>query len=97
MPGNSVVINHSKKHEWYVGDSKMDLLIMLLNEIGFREGSRKAKAAEEVDSKACCGLCVDRKKGWSEFPCILCGGRRTFYSYFLLDEEEYTKDGKRIR
>jgi len=36
MPGNIVQINRSKELEWYVGDSKMDDLIIYLDEIGFR-------------------------------------------------------------
>lgn len=42
MPGNTIVINNSKQHEWYVGDSKMDLLIAFLNEIGFRKKKENA-------------------------------------------------------
>ena len=33
MPGNTVVVNNAL--EWYVGDSKMDEVIGLLNKVGF--------------------------------------------------------------
>lgn len=34
MPGNTVKINNSKNHEWYVGDSKMDELMQWLHDNG---------------------------------------------------------------
>jgi len=37
MPGNIIKINNSDELLWYVGDSKMELLIAFLNEIGFKE------------------------------------------------------------
>ena len=36
MPGNTVVINGAKVLQWYVGDSKMNLLIGFLNAIGHK-------------------------------------------------------------
>ena len=36
MPGNTVLINNSKDHEWYVGDSKMDTLIEWLHTHGMK-------------------------------------------------------------
>jgi len=36
MPGNIVRINNSDEFEWYVGDSKMEKLIELLNTIGHK-------------------------------------------------------------
>lgn len=36
MPGNTIMINNAKELEWYVGDSKMDLLIDFLDVIGHR-------------------------------------------------------------
>ena len=37
MPGNTVRINNSDDHEWYVGDSKMDELVAWLDEHGVRQ------------------------------------------------------------
>jgi len=37
MPGNIIKINNSEDLQWYIGDSKMDKLIKLLNKIGFKE------------------------------------------------------------
>lgn len=34
MPGNTVKINNADSMEWYIGDSKMDSLILWLNENG---------------------------------------------------------------
>ena len=36
MPGNIVRINNDDELEWYVGDSKMEKLIILLDELGWR-------------------------------------------------------------
>lgn len=41
MPGNIVKINNAKDMEWYVGDSQMDKVIALLDEIGYKEGETK--------------------------------------------------------
>ena len=49
MPGNIVQLNHSKLHEWYVGDSKMDSLIAYLDKIGFRNG-KKQRAKKVISS-----------------------------------------------
>lgn len=36
MPGNTIKINELKELEWYVGDSGMDRVIKLLNEVGIK-------------------------------------------------------------
>lgn len=36
MPGNIITINSSVDLEWYVGDSKMEKLIKVLNKIGYK-------------------------------------------------------------
>lgn len=50
MPGNIVQINHSKKLEWYVGDSKMDKLIEYLDKIGFRTSKEKRRKQKTISS-----------------------------------------------
>ena len=45
MPGNTIKINNYDALEWYVGDSKMPLLMELLNCIGMK--TDKAKETEE--------------------------------------------------
>ena len=49
MPGNIIQINHSKKLEWYVGDSKMDNLIEHLDKIGFRTSEEEDKENAQVN------------------------------------------------
>lgn len=69
MPGNTIVINKSEELQWYVGDSKMDLLIALLNEIGHK-GKGPYKEPETCPNcespfypwkmtKVCDGFCPD--------------------------------------
>lgn len=41
MPANIVKINESKELEWYVGDSKIEEVISLLDKVGFREKRQK--------------------------------------------------------
>jgi hypothetical protein len=41
MPGNTVRINDSPDMEWYVGDSAMEVLLVVLNYLGRKEGERK--------------------------------------------------------
>ena len=66
MPGNIVVINYSKDLEWYVGDSKMELLLALLDEIGFREKGMGLKKPGKILIKiASCRTCADGHKGWN--------------------------------
>jgi len=40
MPGNTIIINGSEDLEWYIGDSKMELLIAILNEIGSKSNDQ---------------------------------------------------------
>ncbi|MHA1302247.1 MAG: hypothetical protein ACTSPI_00905 [Candidatus Heimdallarchaeaceae archaeon] len=53
MPGNIIKINNFDNLEWYVGDSKMEYLIKILNEIGFKRDknleSRKKSKLEKKD------------------------------------------------
>ena len=49
MPGNIIQINASKELEWYVGDSKMDALIVYLNKIGVKNG-KKRRAKRVISS-----------------------------------------------
>ena len=49
MPGNTVKINNSDDLEWYVGDSKMEQVIALLDEVGIREKQEEEK--DKSDSK----------------------------------------------
>ncbi len=42
MPGNTVRINGADDMEWYVGDSKMDVLLAVLNAVGKRAPSAVA-------------------------------------------------------
>ena len=44
MPGNIVVINNSKELTWYIGDSKMPLLITFLNINGERLSPKQRKS-----------------------------------------------------
>ena len=37
MPSNKIQINNHNKLTWEVGDSKMDDLIVYLNEVGYQE------------------------------------------------------------
>ncbi len=49
MPSNSVKINNFDDLEWEVSDSKMELLISLLNEIGTKkEYIKETENKEEV-------------------------------------------------
>ena len=41
MPGNIVMINNSKDLEWYVGDSKMPMVIKTLNKLGFKKSTKR--------------------------------------------------------
>jgi hypothetical protein len=37
MPGNIIKINDSDELSWYVGDSQMEKLLTLLDEVGFKD------------------------------------------------------------
>ena len=47
MPGNIVSINDYSKLTWYVGDSQMEKLIAVLDEIGFRQKAKVVMIDEE--------------------------------------------------
>lgn len=52
MPGNVIQINNAKELEWYVGDSRMEDLIVYLDEIGFRTNEE-----DTISSDACSSPC----------------------------------------
>jgi len=51
MPGNVVLINNSLGLEWYVGDSKMPLLIKYLDSIGVKVAKKKKKKRKPAYGK----------------------------------------------
>ena len=55
MPGNTVIVNNAL--EWYVGDSKMDEVIGLLNKVGFREPVTDSVQAGPIDDLVLCENC----------------------------------------
>jgi len=48
MPGNTVRINKRDELEWYVGDSKIDQVIDLLNNVGIRDKTETSQDEEKV-------------------------------------------------
>lgn len=48
MPGNTVQINKRDELEWYVGDSKIEQVINLLNEIGIKNKEETLQDEEKV-------------------------------------------------
>lgn len=49
MPGNTVVINGSPELTYYVGDSKLELLLALLREIGHLEQERQVRPEPQTE------------------------------------------------
>lgn len=70
MPGNIIKINDSKDHGWYVGDSKMDLLIAFLNEIGTRQTKEPERCSNCEGFDASKSIKVTKE---DVFKCPECG------------------------
>ena len=50
MPGNLIRMNNARELEWYIGDSKIEPLILYLDEIGFRTSEEDEITSSDASS-----------------------------------------------
>jgi len=49
MPGNTIKINNYDGLEWYIGDSRIDQVIELLDKVGFKTGDDMPEKTHKIN------------------------------------------------